>query len=70
MLPLCVHDLKPSLERVADSTPNAVKAVTCVTGIPASQLPPLLKTHQGASLSDVVDRRAGPVAAAFFSILL
>jgi len=38
MLPLCVHDLKPSLERVPDSRPNAAKAVTCVTGIPASQL--------------------------------
>ena len=32
MLPLCVHDLKPSLERVPDSRPNAAKAVTCVTG--------------------------------------
>ena len=42
MLPLCLHDLKPSLERVPDSRPNAAKAVTCVTGIPASQLPPVL----------------------------
>ena len=32
MLLLCVHDLKPSLERVPDSRPNAAKAVTCVTG--------------------------------------
>ena len=32
MLPLCVHDLKPSHERVPDSRPNAAKAVTWVTG--------------------------------------
>ena len=31
MLFLCVHDLKPSLERVRDSRPNAAKAVTWVT---------------------------------------
>jgi hypothetical protein len=32
MLLLCVHDLKPSLERVRGSRPNAAKAVTWVTG--------------------------------------
>jgi hypothetical protein len=32
MLLLCVHDLKPSLERVRDSRPNAAKSVTWVTG--------------------------------------
>ena len=32
MVPLCVHDLKPSHERLTDSRPNAAKPVTCVTG--------------------------------------